>query len=176
MKRYHVYKMDFQGRAAWLSGIFMGIAVFALALEYLFLRELVETGILEQIFCLWLPMAACLGYITLIRVVKWNSPGAMGIAGAVLCLLLIIGTFFDGGVLRILLGVLGYTLCGGLLILAAGGLLPGRFPAVIVLAFVMVFRVLFFSGGSMMPQIADFSILVGLITLPLSFEKIKKRA
>lgn len=180
MKRYYRYRIDFDGKAVWLSGICMGIAVFLLAVCYLLVRELTEVGVVRQIFLLWLPVALCLTYIVLIRIVRWNAPGAFAILGAVMCAWLMITAIFAGGVGRIILAVLVYLLCGGVLILSAGGFLPGRLPATVCFAAVLAGRLLIFalgkvSGIAWLEELAALCVIAGLMLLPLGFQKIKKK-
>lgn len=179
MKQYYRYQMNFDGKAVWLSGVCMGIAIFALVVYYLFLGDITQISTGVKVMDLWLPVGLCAIYIALLRVIRWNAPGVYAILGAVFCLLLIIGLFSYGGV-RLILGVAGYILCGAVLILCTGGYIPGRLPAAVCFAAVLLVRLLSFdfgkiTGSAWLPEIATLSMIAGLMFLPLGMIPGKKQ-
>ncbi len=172
MKRYHRYQIDYQGKAIWLSGICIALSVFLQAVYDLFLQGIGTVGVLAQIFNLWLPLILSMGYLVLLRIIKWNAPGTLALIGAAFCLLLMLQLFTCGAVLRIILGILGYLVGGALLIFCAGGFLPGRLVASLVFLVILVLRLLLFrsaTGLDWIAEISDLSVIAGLMFLPISF-------
>lgn len=171
IKQYHRYHMKFSGAWYNASCIFMGMSLFLLATYYLGFTALADHGVAKSIFCVFFPLVAIGGYIVLLRILRWDAPGIYAMLGAFLCLLLIIGLFFTGNVIRILLGILWYAICGFLLLAYAAGFVPGKLPVGMVFGISIVVRVLFFSLGklSLIGWIGEGAILcalVGLMCLP----------
>ncbi len=178
MKRYHRYQMDFDSKASWFSGICMGLPIFLLAVYYLFMQEIDQLSIGKLILNLWIPVALSFGFLVLLRIVRWNAPGAFAIVGAAVCLLLIAQLFPTGNVLRIVAGTFCYIICGGLLILCAGGFLPGRMIASLAFLTVLLLRLLVFgraSGWAWLPEMSALSTIAGLMFLPVSFREGKTK-
>lgn len=174
MNRYRKYQMDFDSKAIWFSGIGMGMPIFLLAVYYLFLQEIGQVPLGKQILYLWSPIVLSFAYLVLLRIVRWNAPGVFAIVGAAMCLLLMIQLFFTGNALRIVLGIVAYLAGGGLLILCAGGYLPGRMVASLPFLAVLVVRLLCFrnaSGWLWLPEIASLSMIAGLMLLPVAFRE-----
>lgn len=173
MKQYHRYQMDFNCKAIWFSGICMGLPVFLLAFYYLYLQEIGLVPVGTQILYLWAPILLSFVYLVLMRVFRWNSAGAFAMLGAVVCLLLMIQLFPSGNVLRIILGVLGYLAGGGLLVLCALGVLPGRMIVSLVFLVILVLRFLLFrtaNGWGWLPEIAQLCTITGLMFLPVAYK------
>ncbi len=178
MKRYHRYCIDFDSKASWFSGICFGLPIFLLFVYYLFLQGFDRVSVGERILWLWLPVALSLVYLVLQRLVRWNSPGGFAILGAGICLVLMLQLFTSGNVLRILVGIGLYLIGGGLLILCAGGYLPGRMVVSLVFLAVLLLRVLIFSrvsGSAWLREIADLALIAGLMFLPVSFKDPKNK-
>lgn len=173
MKRYHRYQMDFNCKSIWFSGICMGLPVFLLSVYYLFLQEIGQVPVGKQILYLWAPVALSFVYLILLRIIRWNSPGAFAILGAAVCLVLMIQLFPTGNVLRIILGLLGYLVGGGLLVLCAMGVLPGRLIVSLAFLVILVLRLLLFrtaSGWGWLQEIAAVSTIAGLMFLPVAYK------
>ena len=171
MKQYHRYHIKFSGAWYNASCVFMGMSLFLMAIYYLGLTALADHGAAKSIFCLFLPLAATGGYIVLLRVLRWDAPGIYAMLGAFLCLLMIIGLFFTGNVIRILLGILWYAVCGFLLLAYAAGFLPEKLPVGVVFGIAIAVRVLFFSLGKLsligwIGEGATLFALAGLLCLP----------
>ncbi len=173
MKRYHRYQMDFDHKACWMSGICMGLPVFMLSIYYLFFQEINAVPVFNQIVNLWLPIVLSLGYIAMLRVVRWNSVGMFAILGAAVCLMLILQLFLTANVLRIILGILGYLIAGGLLVLCAGGYLPGRMIVSLVFLLILLMRLLFFrnfAGWAWLQDISAMSYIAAFALLPVGYQ------
>lgn len=127
----------------------MGLSVFLRMLCYFGLTNLGDLGFGSVLFVVILPLLLSVGQIVVLRLLRWDAPGIHAILAAVLCLLLLIGTFFTGSVLRILLGVLWYGLSAAVILACAGGYLPGRLPAAGMLWIAALVRLLAFDLGSL---------------------------
>lgn len=172
MKQYHRYKIDFDSEAVVWSGVCMGVSIFALVAYYLGLERGAMLGAGAKLIHLWLPLVLCTVYTLLLRIFRWNAPGLYAVFGCLFCLLLMISLFSCGNVLRIVLGVIGYLLCGALLVFAAGGYLPGRLPASVGFGVILAVRLLCFdlgkiSGLDWIPEIAQLCMIAGLMLLPI---------
>ena len=172
MKQYHRYQMNFDGKALWFSGICMGVSIFLAALYYLFLQDVAQVSMGLLMLDLWVPVFLAILYIFLHRMVRLNAPGVYAILGAAMCFVLICQNFGDGSIVRGILGVLGYGGCAAVLIFAAGGWLPGRLPASLCFAVVLLIRIL--TGGNRMEgtaallELSKLFYIGGLVLMPIA--------
>lgn len=181
MKQYDRYRMDFSGQAVRLSGIFMAVSMFLLTVYYLGIRNLQDIGGIAALILFWIPIILGVIYLVLLQMLRWNAPGIYAILGALFCLLLMFGLFTGDSVLRIVLGIPAYLICGAVLVLAAGGYLPGRLPAAICFGVVIAVRFLFFdlghiSGTDWVDEISSLCQLVSLMLLPMGMVKGKSKS
>ena len=172
MKQYHRYRMDFSGKSLGYSCIFMGLSLFLLVFYYLGMNRLERLPMVSKVFNLWFPVALCVVYIFLLRILRLNAPGMFAILGVVLCLLLILNLFLTASILRAILGIVVYTFSACMLILCAGGYLPGRLPATVCFGIVLLVRLLVFdlgklSGEAWIPECAILCMIAGIALLPL---------
>ena len=179
-KQYHRYMINFTGKWANTAVICMGISFFLLAVHYFGLRSLDSVRFAECLFSLILPMLCCIGFVVLIRILRFNAPGIYAILGCMLCLSLMIGTFSSGSILRLVLACIWYPLSAFVLIICAGGFLPGRLPATMMLFIALVVRILSFSlhlrgAAAWISEIAVLSMILALCCLPMTFCSGKKR-
>jgi hypothetical protein len=174
MKQYNRYQMNFSGKMLSGSGICMGLSIFLLAVYYLFVVDLSQIPNMQQALFFWIPIGLCVIYIVLLALIRWNAPGLFAIVGCLFCIVFIANVIAVGNVLRIVLAILGYILCGGVLVLTAGGFLPGKLAAAVCFLLVAVVRLLCFalgkiSGIQWLPEIAMQCILLALMLLPLGY-------
>ncbi len=179
LKRYDRYQMDFTGNWMKASLASMGLSVFLLAVYYFGWLNLSTVKIGKVILGLIFPMLLCLGYIVLLRFMKLNAPGVYGILGAALCLVLMGGNILAGGMVRMILSIVGYALCGVIIIFCAGGFLPGRLPASLAFGCAFAVRLLFFDllrfrKVNWLEEAAVLLILLALTCLPMTFKSTKK--
>ena len=172
MKQYRRYRMDFSGQ--WLNAfcLLCGLSFF-LRVEYYFMfvnPTLCSTA--EVIFSMILPMLLCVASLVVLKFIRLNAPGVIGIIGAAMCLCLMIGTFFSGGVLRIVLAVIFYLAAGGLMVLTVGGFVPTRQFSVIAFSLILLVRLLFFRPSlGFLPivlELSQLTMLVSVLILPLT--------
>jgi hypothetical protein len=172
LKQYRRYHMDFSGQ--WLNAfcILCGLSFF-LRVEYYFMfinPTLCSTS--EVIFSMILPMLLCISALVVLKFFRLNAPGVMGIIGAAMCLCLMIGTFFSGSVLRIVLAILIYLTAGGLLIITIGGFVPTRQFSVISFCLILLVRILFFRPAFVLfpivLELSELAMLVAVLIMPLT--------
>ena len=180
LKQYHRCRMDFTVKAAGFAGLFMGAYLFLLCVYFFFLRDLASVTAGETVFGLILPMLLCIVYIVLLRFVKLNAPGLFAIIGAAFCLVLMIHAFSSGNLLRGVLGGIWYILCGLVLILSAGGYLPGTLPASTMLGIGFLLRVVLFDLRlrgitAWIYELAFLMLIAALTCLPLCIVPAKPR-
>ncbi len=115
------YRMEMEGRCAITAASLMGLALFLRVFYYFGLVGVNNVGALWLIMGLILPLALEIGFVVLLKGIRLNAPGLYGIIGAAYCLLLLIQSFQYGSVVRIVLGILAYLICGGLVFVVSGG-------------------------------------------------------
>ena len=147
----HKYQMDPDGKYHLGTTAMMGASLFLRAAYYFGFTRPENTGAFEMIMFLILPMVLELAFMVMIRGVKLNLPGVYGIMGAVFCMLLAIQGIMMGGVLRIILSILAYLVCGAAMVGVGWGLLS-KSLGVTALILTFVVRLLAF----------DLKLLTGL--------------
>lgn len=164
LKRYNRYQIDLTGKWANASLVCMGTSVFLLMLRYFGLTNLADLGFGSVLFLVVLPLMLGIGQLVILRLLRWDAPGIHAILAAVLCLLLMVGTFFTGSPLRILLGILWYGLSAVTILACAGGYLPGRLPAALMLWIAGFVRLAAFDLGALRLTgwIGELSVLLAL--------------
>lgn len=120
IKRYH---MDFEGKGLATASVLMGFAFFLRVVYYFGFTSTETVGISELVLFLILPLVLEAGLIALLRGVRLNMSLVYGILGAVYCAVLIAQSLQYGSILRMVLGIIAYVLCGGLLVVVSLGLL-----------------------------------------------------
>lgn len=179
LKQYRRYRMDFSGQ--WLNAfcILCGLSFF-LRVEYyfMFVNPTLCSGA-EVVFSMILPMLLCVSALVVLKFARLNAPGVMGMIAAAMCLCLMIGTFFSGSVLRIILAVVFYLTAGGLLIITVGGFVPTRQFSVISFCLILLVRILFFRPVfGLIPivlELSELTMLISVLILPLTMVPGKMR-
>ncbi len=180
LKQYVRYQMDFKGKWVGASAFAMGAFVFFRMVYYFGLVNLSDCGFGEILFRLILPLLLGVGYVVLMSVMRWNAPGIYGILAAALCLLLIVGSFYTGSFLRILLSLILYFVAGVLLLGTTTGYVPDKLPAVVLLGGCILGRILLFDLGELrvLPfflEVSTLSMMVSLLLLPFCLKRVKSR-
>lgn len=170
MKQYHRYRMDFDSNWLRWSASCVGASIFLLAVYHLGFQYLDAPG--SIIWDLWLPFGLGMVYIVLLQGIRLNAPGLYAILGVFMCLFLMICVFATGDVLRIILAVIAYPVCGAALILCAGGFLPGRLPASVCFGVVLAVRLLCYdfghiTGAAWLTELAHLGFIASLFCLPI---------
>lgn len=142
-KKTHNYRMDFEGGLHFATAALMGVAFFLRAVYYFGFTRPEAVGAWNLIIFLILPMLLEGAFMVLMRGVRYNAPGGYGLLGAGYCLLLMIQSFQSGSIVRVILSVIAYLICGAALVAATGGLLS-REVAATALFVTLAVRFLFF--------------------------------
>ena len=179
MKLYRRYRMDYQGR--WLNPfcILCGLAFFLRVAYYFMFMNPTQCGMGEILFSMILPLLTTAAAMVVLKYFKLNAPGIVGIIGAFMCLSLLVGTFFAGGALRIILGILLYGTAAVLLIGTVGGYVPTRQFVLLLLSLCFLIRILFFRPGftllGWVLELSDLTMLLSLILLPVTMVPVKSK-
>lgn len=121
--KLHKYHMDPEGKYHVGAGALMGAAFFLRSAYYFGFTRPEDAGLWSLLVFLILPMLLEAALMVMVRGMKLDLPGVYGIMGAAYCALLILQSFQLGGVLRIVLAVFGFAICGGALVGVAWGVL-----------------------------------------------------
>lgn len=147
----HKYRMDPDGKYHLAATALMGLAFFLRTAYYFGFTRPESIGGFEMAMFLILPMALELAFMVMIRGVKLNLPKVYGIMAAVFCAVLVVQGIMIGGVLRIVLCIIGYVICGAALVGVGWGFLS-KSLGVTALVLTFVVRLLAF----------DLKLLTGL--------------
>lgn len=178
------YRMDLDGKSISAAGVFLGAALFFRVVYYFGFDHFFGAGIGEILLKLIFPGVLELAAIVLLRGVRLNAPGVYGILGALECILLIIDSFGHGSVLRVVLAVAAYLICGGLIFATSAGWLSKEI-AVCAVALTVIVRLLAFDIPAMMetfqpvamlPDLAWLCVVLGLGFLSFGFKLVRKEA
>ncbi len=179
MKQYFRYQMDFASRWLTASTGCMGLSLFFRMVYYFGITNLADRNFVEILFSALIAAAVSVAYIFLIRLKKLNAPGVYGILGAVMCLCLLLGSILSGSVVRMLLGIVWYLLCGGVILTFAGGYLPGKTPVLAAFGVAIVCRLLFFPAaglGGWIKELGDLFSLAAFLLLPYGMKAGRMKA
>ena len=176
MKPYYRYQMDFSGKYIRWSLLSMAISFFFYMVYTFGVTNLADAGFLKAVFVMLLPTILTVGYVVLLKIKEMNAPGIYGLIGAGICLCALIGTFFSGSAIRIILGIIWYPVCGALLLACVGGYLPSIVPAAVGLGVAAGVRavILLLSGLSLEAFVSGVALifsLIALLFLPLGLKQ-----
>ncbi len=179
MKQYRRYRMDFSGQ--WLNAfcLLCGLSFFLRVGYYFMFVNPTLCSAMEVLFSMILPMLLCVASLVVLKFIRLDAPGVIGIIGAAMCLCLMIGTFFSGNALRIVFAVIFYLAAGGLLVLTVGGFVPTRQFSVIAFGLILLVRILFFRPSlGFLPvfmELSQLTMLISVAILPLTMVQGKMR-
>lgn len=145
MKRLVRYKLNFGSKWLSFSGVMMGLAFFAQALEFFALRQLQSVDIWTLLLFLVLPMVMETLWCIPIRSEKWSRAEAHGVFAALICLVLLGQAVLSGGVFRIIMAAAFFVLSGAVAILITWGFIPHRALGMLVFTATTVMWLLIFA-------------------------------
>ena len=179
MKQYRRYRMDFSGYLLHIYCILCGLSLFLRVAYYFMLVNPKLCGTTEVLLSMILPLLLCGAAMVVLKYFKFNAPGVMGIIGALMCICLMIGTFFSGNTLRIVLAIVLYVGSAALLIGTVGGYVPTRQFSVILFCIILALRIFVFRPAfsvlGWVLELSDLAMLVSLLILPLTMVIPKKK-
>lgn len=152
MKRLVNFKFDPDGRWATLSGVLMGIAFFAQAFDYLWLRALQGVPFFQLLVMLILPLLLEGIWCVSLRAVRLGRVEVYGIFGAVFCFVLLLQTFFYHSVFLTVIFIVLFLIAGAAMVLITWGFLSHRALGLLIFLALAAIRILFvvlhrFAGG-----------------------------
>ena len=176
-KRYRGYRVDFN--SFWLQTfcILCGLAFFLRTVYYFMFTNHADLSTAAIIFSMILPLLVTGAVLVVLKFLRLNVPNVVGILGALLCLLLMCGSFFTGDVLRIILAVVVYGGGGALLFATVYGFVPTRQFVMILFGIVLAVRILFYAPGmnllAWILEVSELSIILSLVLLPATMRPVK---
>lgn len=144
MKPTVVYKLKKESKWLTASAVMMGLAFFLRAFDFLGLRLMQGVGVRDVILYMIVPMLAEAVWCVYVRSGRNYSAKFGGVLGAVLCLIVMVQTFFCGTVFLIVIGVLSCLLAGATIVLITWGFIASRHLGLLVLAAITAIRILLF--------------------------------
>ncbi len=180
-KIYERYQMDMIGKWARFCGVMMSASFFLRIVYYFGLKNLRDIPGSEIFATMILGLVLCAGFVVVLNYLRLNAPGIYGILGSAHCLLLIIGNFSSGSVLRIVLSIIWYALCALVLLSTIGGYLPGRIMSAGMFFFAAFVRLVAYDLGKIsflrwVTEAAVICALLALAAIPLALKPIKTKA
>lgn len=121
--KMHKYHMDPEGKYHVGTAALMGASFFLRAAYYFGFTRPESAGGWTLLVFLILPMLLEAAFMVMLRGIKLDLPGIYGIMGAAYCMLLILQSFQLGSVVRIILAIIGFVVCGGALVGVGWGFL-----------------------------------------------------
>lgn len=177
------YRTDLEGRGTGLCACFMGMAFFLRCVYYFGFTRTEEVGALELIFMLVLPMALEGAFMVLLKGVRMDAPGLYGILAVGGCLLLIFQCFLYESILRMVVEILLYLVCGGLMLGVSAGYLSKElamtaFFTTAAVRFLLILKpyILSLRLVALLPEAAGLCVVLGLGCLAWGFQLQKKKA
>lgn len=179
LKQYALYIMNFDSKYTRASLCLMGLSFFFRIFYYLGLGYAFQGGAGLWLCCVILPLLIG-GIYVLLGAAKCGTPMLYGWLGLALLLLMAVMNCFSGNVLRSVLGLLAYGICGILLLATAGGYVPDKAPVSCLIGLSMGLRVLLFDlkGLSLVqwvPELSALALLFSLLLLPCGLRRKRMR-
>lgn len=174
-------KMDFTSKYMTFSAFLMGLSVFLRCLYFTGLHSVSAFSGGELFLALFLPLILCGSYIAMTSVLQRNIPMIYLGLGALICLMAILWSFFEGNILRVLFTVLFCGAGAALLLCILCGILRDNRLAVAVLGLSVVLRVLFFDLHGLdwkewVLELSYLSALTSVCLVPLTVQTVRRKA
>ena len=145
MKQLARYRIHIEGKAITASYVWMGMAFFCQMISFFVFGHPQSIPIRDYILFLILPSLLEIGWVILLRFMRWNAAGILMMVGAAFSLLLMVQNCFSGGTGYIALSVLGYLVAIGGSFMIIGGYFPYKYFGAAYFALLFVIR--FFHSG-----------------------------
>lgn len=177
------YRMDLDGKQHNATVSLMGVSFFLRIVYYFGFTRTEELGFGTLLVFLILPALLELAFVVMIRGIRLDAAAIYSMLGAAYCLLLLVQSFWYGNLVRTILAVPAYLLCGAALMLVIMGLLNRGIAAAIFwliiavrfLVFMMVPYIFKLHLISMLPELAALCGLFALIYLMQGFRDPKEQ-
>ncbi len=179
LKQYFQYRIQFDGKWTTAAGIFAGISFFLRAVYYFAIADLSAVSVPGIIFKCIIPLLIACGYLILLKCLHINIPGIYSTLGCLLCMVIIVGNFTSGDILRVLFSIVWYFIVGALFLGTTSGFLPDKVFSVITLMISVIVRAFtgfagipgaqagiggsFAAVGNLLPEISTTVMLLSLL-------------
>ena len=179
LKQYFQYRIQFEGKWATAAGIFAGLSFFLRCIYYFVITDLSSCSVAGLVFLCIIPLLISAGFLVLLKCLRYNAPGIFGILGAVLCMVIIIGSFTSGDILTVVFSIIWYLVAGALFLGTAAGYLPDKVFSVITLLIAVFIRLMgsfaalqgaasglsgiLQTAGNLLPDISTTAMLLSLL-------------
>lgn len=180
MKRLVTYKFYPSSKWAVLSGVLMGLALFARTLNFLGLRTVSDVPFFQLLTMLILPLVTEAVWCVCLRLIRLERAAVYGILGAIACLLLLVQSFFLGNGLLALLFATLLLISGAALVMVSWGWIPRRGLGFLILFVVTLVRIFVVylqrcrSGYDWMGMLTDLPAVCELLAMTCYFGSLKK--
>ena len=176
LKPYYRYQIDFRSKWIRWSMFSMAISFFFFMVYTFGISNLSDSNFFKAIFVMLLPTALSACYVFLMKIKGLNAPGIYGLIGVGFFLSALFGTFFSGSVIRVILGIVWYPVCGIIYLSCVGGKLPTVTPAACMIGVTVFAHLLFLlSAGFQLDvlalEIALIFAFAALLFLPYTFKQ-----
>ena len=176
LKQYCRYHVDFKSKWIEVCPLLMGLGFFATLVYYFAITTIQDVPVIEAIAAIVSGVLVAAAFVVCVTCLHLNAPGLYAILGAVQCVAIILLTIATAGAVRIVLAILWYLLAGGVLVLTAGGYLPGRLLAGLMFLIPIPIRFFFFDLGKLglLQWVRELSVLfiwAGIGCIAMSFTK-----
>ena len=141
MKRQKIFEWNTDGRLARFSGVLMGIAIFAQALDYLGLHPIGSVSFYQLLTMLILPLVVETVWCVCLQLIRLKRAEVYGVLGAVCCLVLLMQSFFLDSVMLTVLFCVLLLVSGAAMVLVSWGFLPWCYLGALVLFLVSATRI-----------------------------------
>ena len=174
--------MDLDGKQHNVAVSLMGVSFFLRTMYFFGFTRTEEAGFGTLLMFLILPSLLELAFVVMIRGIRLDAAAIYSMMGSAYCLVLLCQSFWYGNLVRTILAVPAYLVCGAALMLVIMGLLS-RGIAVAVFWLVIVVRFLVFMMVpyifklhliTMLPELAALCGLFALIYLMQGFREPKE--
>ena len=115
------YHIDFRNKQIVPASVLAGASFFFLCVHYFGLTNLTQCGFGEVLLQMILPMLVMVGFVVLLRVIRFSVTPLYGALGTLFCILMLIRAFTYGNFFAVIIAVLWYILAGAVYLLTAGG-------------------------------------------------------
>lgn len=179
MKRQMIFEWNTNGRWARLSGVLMGVSIFAQAFLHLGLLQPSDLAFYPLLVMLILPLLLETAWCVCLRLIRPKRAEVYGIIGAACCLLLLLQSFLYGSVLLTVLFCVLPMIAGAAMVLIPWGFFPRPFLGGLVLFLVAAIRMFtvassrFAGGYDLLGFLNDLPSVCVLLALSCSFGGLK---
>lgn len=172
------FTMNFKTRWSTLAAVFLALSFFLRVIHFTILSNITTFGGGALFLHLILPLLLCIIGMILFRALRLRHPLIYAILGALLCIMLLIWNCSSGNVLRIVLSVIWYLVCGSALVMTALGFIPWKLPVSTAFAVALFVRLFVYDLGKIaklgwVPEGSALCILAALFCMTRCFSEVK---